>query len=86
VARARRTDGGRLAPGPGRDGAAPALLAALTRADQVLGGRVVVTAVHPGGLEADVTPAWAGQLERAGATTGLCRVAPADPLRFSPCS
>src|SRR5688500_14832942 len=37
-ARARRTEGG-TAPPPGRAGASPALLAALARADQVLGAR-----------------------------------------------
>jgi hypothetical protein len=83
-ARARRTEGG-VRPPPGREGAAPALLAALARADQVLGARVVVTTVHRGGLEASVAGAWADRLVGASASTGLCAAAPADPLRFGLC-
>lgn len=85
TARARRTDGGAAAP-PGRDGAAPALLAALARADQVLGGRVLVTTVHRGGLEATVGPDWGERLAASGARTGLCRASPQDPLRFRLCA
>ncbi|MEY2475503.1 MAG: hypothetical protein QOG87_818 [Actinomycetota bacterium] len=85
TARARRINGG-APPPPGRDGAAPALLAALARADQVLGGRVLVTTVHRGGLEATVGPAWADRLAGASSSTGLCRPSPADPLRFSLCT
>jgi hypothetical protein len=83
-ARARRTTGG-VAPPPGREGAAPALLAALARADQVLGGRVLVTTVHRGGLEATVGPAWGDRLAAVGSQTGLCRPSPEDPLRFGLC-
>jgi hypothetical protein len=83
TARARRTQGG-TAPPPGREGAAPALLAALARADQVLGGRVVVTRVHPGGLEASVAAPWAARLGTDGARAGLCPT-PSDPLRFGLC-
>jgi hypothetical protein len=83
-ARARRTNGG-VAPPPGRDGAAPALLAALARADQVLGTRVLVTTVHRGGLEASVGPAWADRLASTGPQTGLCRPTPDAPLRFGLC-
>jgi hypothetical protein len=82
-ARARRTEGG-VTPPPGRAGAAPAMLAALARADQVLGGRVVVTTVHRGGLEVSVASAWAERLAGTPASSGLCR-SPADPLRFSIC-
>jgi hypothetical protein len=60
------------------------VLAALARADQVLGGRVLVTSVHQRGLEVSVGPAWAERLAGAAAATGLCR-SPADPLRFSLC-
>ena len=84
-ARARRTEGG-LEPPPGREGAAPALLAALARADQVLHGRVLVTTVHRGGLEASVGPAWADRLAGASGQTGLCRTTADDPLRFGLCS
>jgi hypothetical protein len=83
-ARARRTDGGATPP-PGREGAAPAVLAALARADQVLGGRVVVTTVHHGGLEVSVGPAWAERLAGASSSTGLCRSSVTDPLRFGLC-
>ena len=83
-ARARRTDGGATPP-PGREGAAPALLAALARADQVLGARVLVTTVHRGGLEASVGATWADRLAAASTSTGLCRPSPADPLRFRVC-
>ncbi|MDQ1374509.1 MAG: hypothetical protein QOJ09_1847 [Actinomycetota bacterium] len=86
TARARRTGGRRLAPPPGREGAAPALLAALARADQVLGGRVPVTAVHPGGLEATVAAGWADRVAAASAAAGLCRAPDGDPLRFRLCS
>jgi hypothetical protein len=84
-ARARRSGGGLVVP-PGREGAAPAMLAALARADQVLGRRVVVTTVHRGGLEVTVAAAWASSLAGAGGQTGLCPSAPADPLRFAVCS
>jgi hypothetical protein len=84
-ARARRTQGGATPP-PARAGAAPALLAALARADQVLGGGVVVTRVHAGGLEASLAPAWAARLADAGSSTGLCASASGDPLRFSVCN
>ena len=84
TARARRTDGGNSPP-PGRVGAAPALLAALARADQVLGARVLVTTVHRGGLEATVGPAWGDRLAASGVPTGLCRASPEDPLRFGLC-
>jgi hypothetical protein len=83
TARARRTSGAPLAVPPGREGASPAVLAALARADQVLGGRVVVTAVHPDGLEVSVASVWAGPLAAAGA--GLCQAGP-DPLRFGICA
>jgi hypothetical protein len=83
-ARARRTEGGATPP-PGREGAAPAMLAALARADDVLGGRVVVTTVHRGGLEVSVAAAWAQRLAATSSATGLCLSAPADPLRFGVC-
>lgn len=83
-ARAERSGGGGVVP-PGRDGAAPALLAALARADQVLGGTVVVTGVHGGGTEAALAPAWAERAGPASAPTGLCPADGADPLRFTVC-
>jgi hypothetical protein len=84
VARARRSGGGPAEVPAGREGAAPAMLAALARADQVLGGRVLVTRVAAGGLEVDVGPEWAVRLEGMGGRTGLCPVAPGG-LRFGIC-
>lgn len=84
-ARARRTGGTPVPVPPGREGAAPALLAALARADQILGGRVVVTRVHPGGLEASVSATWSGRVGGVAAQTGLCPTSDTDPLRFGLC-
>ena len=84
TARARRTGGGGVVPA-GREGVAPGLLAVLARADQVLGGRVVVTGVRAGGQQVTLAPAWAARAAPAGATTGLCPAPGPDPLRFSVC-
>jgi hypothetical protein len=84
-ARARRSGGGPAAVPAGREGAAPAMLAALARADQVLGGRVLVTGVGAGGLEVDVGPDWAARLASEGARTGLCPQPPGG-LRFGLCA
>jgi hypothetical protein len=84
TARARRSGGGGQVP-PGRQGAAPALLAALARADQVLGRSVAVTTIHGGGLEASLAAAWADRVAAVSGQVGLCRSSPADPLRFTVC-
>lgn len=83
-ARAERSGGGGVAP-PGREGVTPALLAALARADQVLGGSVVVTGVHRGGVEVALAPVWAGRAGAVSTSTGLCPAGGTDPLRFSVC-
>ena len=57
---------------PERRGVAPAMAAALARADQVIGGVVPVTRVHPPGLMVDVAPETARRLDALGAQTGLC--------------
>lgn len=85
TARARRTGGGRLDVPAARRGATPALLAALARADQVLGSQVPVTRVHPGGTEVSVAASWAERLAGAGVMTGVCPSSAADPLRFGVC-
>ena len=57
---------------PARRGVAPAMAAALARADQLLGGTVPVTHVHPPGLVVDVGPETAARLSAMSAETGLC--------------
>ena len=73
TARARR-DGRRAGDDlpPARRGVAPAMAAALARADQVMGGRVAVLRVHPPGLVVDVAPETASALASRSAETGLC--------------
>jgi hypothetical protein len=73
--------------GAGRaDGLAPALAAALARAEQLLGRAVTVTAVDDRGLGFDVDPAVAEALAGVAERAGLCRQAPtARPVHFAPC-
>ena len=84
TARAHGTGGsGDAGLPPSRKGVAPAMAAALARADQVLGTAVSVTAVHPPGLAVDVTPDDAARLAGLSAETGLCS---AGGERFAICS
>ena len=73
TARARRTGGSfdDWLP-PERKGVAPAMAAALARADQIIGGTVSVTRVHPSGLVVDFAPESARLLEALSGQTGLC--------------
>ena len=84
TARARRSGGGlddRLPPD--RRGVAPAMAAALARADQIIGGHVPVTQVHRPGLAVEVAPEIARRLEALTTETGLC---PAGGNSYSLCS
>lgn len=87
VARARRTKGalgGR--DGAGDDRLAPAMRAALGRAEQLLGEEVPVTHVHDPGLAVDVPAAVADRLARVAPSSGLCRPdADTRPVRFEVC-
>ena len=74
TARAQRT-GGRAYDDrlpPERRGVAPAMAAALARADQIMGEVVPVTRVHPPGLMVDVAPETARRLDALSGQTGLC--------------
>ena len=68
---------------------APAMRAALTRAEQLLGAPVPVTpaATAPGGrFSIDVEPGFAERLAAVAADAGLCRPQPtAEPARFELC-
>ena len=85
TARAQRTGGGayddRLPTE--RKGVAPAMAAALARADQIIGGVVPVTRVHAPGLMVDIAPETARRLEGLSAQTGLCA---RGPNSYSLCS
>lgn len=78
TARARRT-GGR-----GHETLAPALVAALGRVEQLLGGPV---AVGPGsqGLVLEVPAGLAERLSAVASGAGLCRVGDGDPVQFTIC-
>lgn len=74
TARAERTGGPSYNEGlpPERRGVAPAMAAALARADQLIGEVVPVTRVYPPGLVVDVAPETARRLEALSTQTGLC--------------
>jgi hypothetical protein len=84
-ARAHASGGGLELP-PSRRGAAPAMAAALARADQLLGAAVPVVDVIRPGLEVRVALDVADRLAMLGDRTGLCRPAPTlDAARFGLC-
>lgn len=72
-------------PGGGdRSGLAPALLAALARADALLGRPVAV--VEGRGLEVEVSPDAVSGLLAVGSEAGLCRLQPpTHPVHFTTC-
>lgn len=68
------------------DGVAPAVVAGLERAAQLLGRPVRVIEATDGGLGVEVDPAVADALAGITDATGLCRQAPrARPVHFEPC-
>lgn len=87
VARARRSHGvlgGR--PGVGDDRLAPAMRAALARAEQLLGHEVPVVDVHHPGLAVDVAAAIVERVAGVAPSAGLCRPDPdTSPARFEVC-
>lgn len=73
-------------PADARAGLAPVLVAALARADQLLGRRVPVVAGHDDGMVAEVPEALVPALLAVAEGAGLCRPAPEDhPVHFAPC-
>ena len=101
VGRARREGGGgSSSPGPDREAAlAPAMRAALARAEQLLGQPVPVSdgrsrgssglpgaEAHAQGLAVDVAPELVDRLAAVGARAGLCQPYPeAHPVHFELC-
>ncbi len=87
VARARRSQGalgGRT--GVGDDRLAPAMRAAMGRAEQLLGGDVPIAEVHEPGLAVDVPAAVVERLAGVAPSAGLCRPsADTRPTRFEVC-
>jgi len=84
-ARARATGGDGWLP-PSRRGVAPAMAAALARADQLVGTPVPVVRVAAHGLEVWVAASAVEVLAAVAPGAGLCPAAPAtDPMRFGLC-
>jgi len=97
-ARARRAGGPR--PASDHVGLSPAMLAAITRAEELLGGRIPIvegyhrpgtqpppdTSAHERGMAIDV-PAWfVARLLEVSPSAGLCRPFPDSlPVHFEPC-
>lgn len=87
VARAELVGGGAVTHGGGdRADLAPALRAALARADDLLGTAVLVERAGPGGLTVEVGPDIAESLAAVGPAAGLCRPSPSGhPVGFELC-
>jgi hypothetical protein len=85
TATAEASSVGLTPPGGGdRSGLAPAMLAALARADALLGRPVEV--VGGGGLEVEVAESVVSALISVGTDAGLCRLQPlTHPLHFETC-
>jgi hypothetical protein len=84
-ARAHASGGDVVLP-PSRRGVAPAMAAALARADQLLDDPVPVVRVTPPGLEIWVAGSAAAFVASVGPRAGLCQPAPATaPMRFGLC-
>lgn len=73
-------------PGSGREGLAPVVVAALARADQLLGWRVPAAPVDGTGLRVEVPPEAIDGLLAVSDRTGLCQPLAQDhPVHFEPC-
>jgi hypothetical protein len=72
--------------GAGRPDVAPAMRAALGRAEQLVGRTIPVTRVRSGGLAVEVSPDVAAQLRSVAPDAGLCQPAPErEPYLFEVC-
>ncbi|MGQ0616164.1 MAG: pilus assembly protein TadG-related protein [Acidimicrobiia bacterium] len=87
VARAELVGGGAGPPGGGdRADVAPALRAALARAEDILGMVVPVERAGPDGLTVEVSPGIAEPLAAVGRAAGLCQPSPSEhPVGFGLC-
>jgi hypothetical protein len=86
VARARRSQGTLGGRGDDARGLAPAMRAALGRAEQLLGEEVAVTGIHSPGLAVDVAAAVVDRVARVAPSAGLCRPdADTRPTLFEVC-